>query len=141
MAVIVTILKRYPLNCFTSKIYVWTSKSCFYDNYKLRYQYKYMVNLPISETHFKGWYQTILLIFSVSPRIHSCYPPDMHCRGAKDIESIKNYFLTFHAGLGPKIHFVILTIRVRYNVLAKGSQEPVQLPYGYRMLTVRLPYG
>ena len=59
----------------------------------------------------KGGYPTILLNFSVSSRIHSCYPipPDMHCRDDKDIESIKKKTLTFHAGLGPKIHFGILT--------------------------------
>ena len=34
----------------------------------------------------------------------------MHCRDAKDIESIKKKTLTLHAGLGPKIHFGILTI-------------------------------
>ena len=33
----------------------------------------------------------------------------MHCRDVKDIESIKKKTLTFHAGLGPKIHFGILT--------------------------------
>ena len=80
-------------------------KSYFYDIYKRRYQYIYIVNLPISETHFNGRYPTILLNFS----IHSCYPPDMHCRGAKDIESIKKTTLTFHAGLGPNFNFGILT--------------------------------
>ena len=33
----------------------------------------------------------------------------MHCRDVKYIESIKKKTLTFHAGLGPKIHFGILT--------------------------------
>ena len=36
----------------------------------------------------------------------------MHCRDVKDIESIKKKTLTFHAGLGPKIHFGILTTRI-----------------------------
>ena len=34
----------------------------------------------------------------------------MHCRDAKDMESIEKKTLTFHAGLGPKINVGILTI-------------------------------
>ena len=35
----------------------------------------------------------------------------MHCRDTNYIESIEKKTLTFHAGLGPKINFGILTIR------------------------------
>ena len=38
--------------------------------------------------------------------------PDMHLRGAEDIESTKKRTLIFHAGLAPKINFGILTIHV-----------------------------
>ena len=38
------------------------------------------------------------LDLSVSSRIHSCYPPDMHYIGPNDIESIDKKTLTFHAG-------------------------------------------
>ena len=31
-------------------------------------------------------------------------------------------------------------LQFRDDALAKGSQEPVRLPYGYRTVTVRLPY-
>ena len=71
-----------------------------------------MVNIPISEAHFNGRYPTIVLNFSVNSRIHSCYPPYMHCRDAKYIESIMKKTLTFHAGLGPKINFGNLTRRI-----------------------------
>ena len=41
----------------------------------------------------------------------------MHCRDVKDIESIKKKTLTFHAGLGPKIHFGILTSNIKLKNL------------------------
>ena len=43
MAVICTILKRYPLNCLTSKICLHI-KIMFYDIYKLRYQEIYILS-------------------------------------------------------------------------------------------------
>ncbi len=41
-----------------------------------------------------------ILVFSVSSRIHSCYPPDMHYRRPSDVKSIEKKTITFHAGLG-----------------------------------------
>lgn len=109
IAVTDTNLKMYPLKCLTSKIYVWTQNSCLYDLYKLRYQDIYIVGIPISATHFHRRYPTIILNFSVGSRIHSCYPPDMHCRDATDKESIETKTITLHARLGPKMAFGILT--------------------------------
>ena len=47
----------------------------------------------------------------------------MHCRGAKYIESIKKK-KTFHAGLGPKIHFGILTkCQNKYYNISQARHE------------------
>ena len=53
----------------------------------------------------------------------------MHCRDVKDIESIKKKTLTFHAGLGPKIHFGILTNSVYVCLLdARKAFDTVWYP-------------
>ena len=50
----------------------------------------------------------------------------MHCRDVKDMESIKKKTLTFHAGLGPKINFGILTtmLSICYGSQWAGIRNP-----------------